>query len=503
MANTFFGLNIGVSGLYAANAGVDVTANNVANENTKGYSRQVISQSATEPIRVFQRYGMIGSGVEVTSIEQMRDKYYDVKYWNNHAKYGEESTKYNYMVQIEDYYNEINAEGFTAEYNNFYNALEELEKDPNNVTIKNQVINCAQSLCDYFNNISVSLTNIQTDVNEEIKNKVDRINTIATNLASLNKQINNIEVRGGEASDLRDKRSTLLDELSQIVNIDISETRGQNGTTHMNIRINGQDLVDGYNFNQLVTTPKETRRNASDATDLYEISWEGGMDFDEYSHSLKGELKGLLDIRDGCNLSIETKSGVTETVAGYNTSYKGIPHYQAQMNKFIATFVDTINNVFTKPNATNSDGEPGVEMFVAKYAGDISALNVAVNEVLLTDHNRLATTYDASKGESDASLVSDLLDLKNEKIINNTTASDFLQSVMSEIGIDVYRAKTFDTTYSTMKASIQNQRLSVMGVDEDEEGMDLMKFQSAYELCGKMLSVMTEMYNKLINEMGV
>ncbi|MBE5964198.1 MAG: flagellar hook-associated protein FlgK [Lachnospiraceae bacterium] len=503
MASTFFGLTIAYSGLQTYQIATNTTAHNISNIRTEGYTRQVTTLNAAESLRSYADYGTVGTGVEAVSVSQIRDAYLDDKYRDNLSNYGEYLSKYNYMVQIEDYYNEINAEGFTAEYNNFYNALEELEKDPNNVTIKNQVINCAQSLCDYFNNISVSLTNIQTDVNEEIKNKVDRINTIATNLASLNKQINNIEVRGGEASDLRDKRSTLLDELSQIVNIDISETRGQNGTTHMNIRINGQDLVDGYNFNQLVTTPKETRRNASDATDLYEISWEGGMDFDEYSHSLKGELKGLLDIRDGCNLSIETKSGVTETVAGYNTSYKGIPHYQAQMNKFIATFVDTINNVFTKPNATNSDGEPGVEMFVAKYAGDISALNVAVNEVLLTDHNRLATTYDASKGESDASLVSDLLDLKNEKIINNTTASDFLQSVMSEIGIDVYRAKTFDTTYSTMKASIQNQRLSVMGVDEDEEGMDLMKFQSAYELCGKMLSVMTEMYNKLINEMGV
>ena len=104
MANTFFGLNIGVSGLYASNAGIDVTANNVSNENTKGYSRQVLSQEASEPLRVFQRYGMIGSGVVVTSIDQMRDKYYDHKYWNNNAKYGEESSKFNYIIQIEDYF---------------------------------------------------------------------------------------------------------------------------------------------------------------------------------------------------------------------------------------------------------------------------------------------------------------------------------------------------------------------------------------------------------------
>ncbi len=503
MGSSFFGLTIAYSGLQTYQIATNTTAHNISNSQTEGYTRQTTTIDAAESLKTYAKYGTVGTGVEAVSVQQVRDAYLDDKYRNNLSNYGEYLSKYNYMVQIEDYYNEITADGFTAEYNNFFNALEELEKDPSNVTIKNQVINSAQSLCDYFNNISTSLTNIQTDVNEEIKNKVDRINTIGVNIASLNKQINNIEVRGGEASDLRDKRSTLLDELSQIVNIDIKETLGKNGTSHMNIRINGQDLVDGYNYNQLTTAPKETRRNVSDATDLYEITWEGGIAFDEYSNSLKGELKGLLDIRDGCNLSIETQSGVTVTEPSYNTSYKGIPHYQAQMNKFISVFTAEINNILTAQNATNAAGEAGVELFTTRYAGDISALNVAVNPLLLTNHDRLATTYDASKGESESSVVSDLLDLKTKKMINNSTADDFLQSVVSEIGIDVYRAKTFDTTYSTMKNSIQNQRLSVMGVDEDEEGMDLMKFQAAYEMCGKVMSVMAQMYDKLINEMGI
>lgn len=81
MANTFFGLNIATTGLYAANTGLTVSANNASNETTKGYSRQTVSQEATRALRVYQRYGAVGTGTEVTAITRNRDAYYDTKYW--------------------------------------------------------------------------------------------------------------------------------------------------------------------------------------------------------------------------------------------------------------------------------------------------------------------------------------------------------------------------------------------------------------------------------------
>ena len=86
MANSFFGLNIGTLGLYAANANLTVAANNIANEATEGYSRQKATQVATDPLRVHMRYGSVGTGVEVTEITRVRDEYYDYKYWDNQTK---------------------------------------------------------------------------------------------------------------------------------------------------------------------------------------------------------------------------------------------------------------------------------------------------------------------------------------------------------------------------------------------------------------------------------
>ena len=99
MASTFFGLTISYSGLQAASTSLNVTGHNVSNINTKGYSKQQASTEAAQSLRTFSTYGMLGAGVKVTGVSQLRDSYYDEKYRNNQANYGEYEAKENYMDQ--------------------------------------------------------------------------------------------------------------------------------------------------------------------------------------------------------------------------------------------------------------------------------------------------------------------------------------------------------------------------------------------------------------------
>ena len=85
MSSQFFGLNIAYSGLLAANANLNTTANNISNVQTEGYSRQAVDTQAAYPIRTFQRYGCAGAGVDTLAIERIHDDFYDNKYWNNRA----------------------------------------------------------------------------------------------------------------------------------------------------------------------------------------------------------------------------------------------------------------------------------------------------------------------------------------------------------------------------------------------------------------------------------
>ena len=190
MPSQFFGLNIAYTGLLANNAAMNTTANNIANVQTEGYSRQKVTQQAANALRTFQTYGCAGAGVETLAIERIRDEFYDGRYWDNNAKVGEYSQKQYYMQQIENYFddNGVNA-GFKTVFDQFMiKGMQELLKNPNDATTKTQFMGYASALTEYFNGLAGNLQKLQKDINQEIKLKVDEINSLAGEIANLNKQ---------------------------------------------------------------------------------------------------------------------------------------------------------------------------------------------------------------------------------------------------------------------------------------------------------------------------
>ena len=523
MASTFFGLSISYKGLQAAQTSITTTAHNLSNINTDGYTKQSVLLQASDALRTYSTYGTIGSGVNVVEIKQTRDSYYDEKYRNNCANYGQYEAKNNYMTQVEDYLNEFLLSGFSKEYGNFFDAVNQLTITPADTSAKNQLINNAKSMTDYFNTLANNLRNVQADANNEVKDTVEHINTLAQNITALNKQINQIQANYGNANDLKDERNALIDDLSKLVNISVSETDIGNNLTDLQITINGNSLVNGYNYHTLQTVSRDEPRNVSDAAGLYDIQWETGQPFNIYSTSLGGELKGLIDIRDGCNGEIEKYATttdddgnetyktdaegniLTDTVSKVdsNTNYKGVPYYQAQLNQFIQTFVSSINEILTK-GVTSDGSASGIPLFVMSDGSKaLTASSVTVNQDLIDNADLLATKYKESDGEANTSLIVDLINSKDAKIYDGGTGTYFLESIVSDMSIEASKAINFTKNYNNLKTTIHNQRLSVMGVDTDEEAMDLVKFQQAYNLSSKMMTVMNQLYDRLINNTGV
>jgi len=264
MPSQFFGLNIAYTGLLASNAALNTTSNNIANVQTEGYSRQQVSQQAASALRVFQNYGSAGAGVETIAVERVRDEFYDGRYWDNNAFVGEYSQKEYYMTQIEAYFddNGKNA-GFKTVFDQMMiTGLEELMKTPNDNTAKSQFLGYAGALAEYFNGVSGNLEKLQQDINQEIKLKVDEVNSLAGEIATLNKQINTIELTGVRANELRDRRALLMDQLSAIVDVDTLEIpvtdsnnpERETGAHRFIVKVaGGQILVDDSEFNGLVS----------------------------------------------------------------------------------------------------------------------------------------------------------------------------------------------------------------------------------------------------------
>lgn len=603
MANTFFGLNIGTTGLYAAKSGLNITAHNVANIETEGYSRQVIKQSADTPISTNNRFGMLGSGVAVNEIAQMRSQYYDEKYRSNNAILGMYDTRSYFMNEVQSYLNEIELEGFTTTFDSMYDSLQELAKDPANLTVRTQVTNYAMSMCEYFNSLSTNLDQVQTECNYEVKNQVSRINSLATQVATLTKQINTVEIGGQNANDLRDQRANLIDELSQIVNVTVTEREiGKVGMTEYIVRLDGQLLVDNYEARSLEVIPRTENMSQCDVDGLYDVYWDNGEKLNAESATLKGTLKALFEVRDGNNkenlqgFAEEVDDGATEititktnindlkdlnipaegkltigngeyaytsfTVTanedgtytytfqlkeearrqypegtrvsiGTTMDYKGIPYYRAQLNEFVRVFAQNFNEVHA--SGQNLNGDTGVNFFSAmnpmtaeqynlnsfgvkgaenvtmsEFESDplttqapyymLTAANFTISETIQMNPHTISAASDITNGVGNADIANKLLALKSDvSMFKQGDPAAFLQTLVGEVGVDTKASLNFAESQEDIVQAVTSQRLSVAGVDIDEEAMNLAKYQEAYNLAAKVIAVMSETYDTLIN----
>jgi len=621
MASTFFGLDIAKSGLYNYQAALNTTAHNVANGDTEGYSRQQVVQHTSTPLAISSRYGMQGTGVDITGIEQVRNLYYDTKYWDNNKLVGEYGTKEYYMLEVEGYFNEMTTEGFTNSFDNMFKGLEELGKNPSSYSVRAQVANYALNFTEYMNYMSTCLDSVQAEANSEINNVVSRINSIADQIAGLTREINSIETTSRmRANDLRDSRANLLDELSEIANVTAEEFThtGQEGVTEYVVRLDGQLLVDTYNVTTLECVPREEKENQTDIDGLFDLRWSNGVDFNMASETLHGSLKALIEVRDGNNcanlqglangsmgdtelvltntninnlddmnmpmegtirvgsreyaysgfsveiteddegnpsyvytfeLKEELKKDLddTATCVGNTVDYKGICYYQNKLNQFMRVFARKFNELHKQ--GVDLNGEFGLDFFTVKdaqpnafdvtgteytqpdtdetidqlYSTEMTyyrlmASNVTVNPELLTYVEKIAASSpDVEKteetepeeeggihnGVENTDILQLLMGLKTDRdMFKQGTPVSYLETLTAEIGIDSKKSQDLSAAQTNIQESIQNQRLSIMSVDTDEEALNLVKFQNSYNLNCHVVNVMQEIYDKLINNTG-
>lgn len=626
MVSQFFGLNIAASGLRAANAALNTTANNISNANTDGYSRQAVEQQASNALRVFTTYGCAGAGVDTIAIERIRDSFYDVKYRNNEALLGNVSQKNYYNGMIEQYLDDDGTTGFSTLFNKMQASLQSVMTAAGTTETKTTYVSNVKSITEYFNNVYTSLQNLQADVNAEIKLCADRVTAIGKEIASINQQINTIEMTGTTANDLRDKRDVLLDELSKIVSIETKESKiidetqpdRDTGATRFQIWVaNGYELVDMYEYKQMICVSRDDDEslNQNDITGLFDIKWANSSfkdgdnvkelaDFALDSKLIGGELQGLLAIRDGnngqyftgtgngvdadvtydadgeiesinsCTITVDVSlsylmdmdkctlpkdgtihigskfykydswsydGGSTYTFTldpdsltsvpddektvsvGYYNDYQGLPYYMEQMNEWIRQFSDEVNKIMvggytsdsldgvyllTGSMSTNSSAQYSYEELTSlsenKGYYNITAGNFEVNSVVLNNSDRLATKADITEGESEFGNLTKLNDMFNTaKIFRGATSGEFLTKVLADVALNRSNSNTLEETYTSLANTIENQRLSESGVDEDEEASNLVKYQNAYTLSSKMIQTLTEVYDRLILQTGV
>lgn len=305
MASTFFGLNIAVSGMNAYNALLNTTAHNISNTKTEGYSKQVVNQQAKKALSLKSSFGMQGAGVEVTDITNTRDSYYDYKYRKSTTTFGYYDAAKYYMSSMEDYLyvKDDKSGGLSTSLDSFFKSLINMTTDSTDTTKRAEAAGYADALGEYARKMSTNLQTLQSDLNTEISSTVRQINAYAEQIATLTKQINSIEVYGSPANDLRDQRARILDELSQLADVEITEKEPETGSGLYQyiVSLGGNILVDTYSYKTIEIETATTKDNQCDIQGLYGLRWSDGQSFNIRSSVLGGKLQALFEIRDGNN----------------------------------------------------------------------------------------------------------------------------------------------------------------------------------------------------------
>jgi flagellar hook-associated protein 1 FlgK len=303
MVTGIFGmLNTGKGALLAQQTGINVTGHNISNVNTEGYSRQKVVMETNMPVSAWP--GQVGTGVKAAQINRVYDSFLGIQMRDETASLGRWEAQESGLKNIDAIFNESNGYGLNQAMNEFWNSWQELSNNPSGITERNNVVEKGKALASVFCRIDGELTRAQRQADDNIKAAIGQINTLAGQIAALNKNISSAEVGGQKANDYRDQRDMLIKDLSSL--IDVKTFENNNGQVNV-ILGSGRPLVNEASVQSLSV---DTRSDG-----LSNIMWNDG-----YGTSVNitdnisgGKLKGWLELRD---TDINSYLGKLDSLAG-------------------------------------------------------------------------------------------------------------------------------------------------------------------------------------------
>jgi flagellar hook-associated protein 1 FlgK len=466
----FFGLDMALRALQAQQTGIDVSSHNVANANTEGYSRQNVTLVTTTPfappgMNRPATAGQIGTGSVAKDVQRARDLFLDAQWRGEAGNQANATNRSDALEQVEVILDEPQGDGLAALFNEYYRVWNELSNDPSAsaLPVRTTVVQQSLSLTTAFNRVASQLNTIRTGQDGEIQTDVAEVNDITAQVMDLNQTIVQIELTGQGANDLRDRRDSLMDRLSQLVQV----TSSENADGSINVMMGSQVLVNGV-------TAK---------TDLFTVPNPGNSGFVDVTFGSGGPAATL------------GTSGIAGRITARDTL---VPQYLDQLNTIAANLIAATNALHTAGFDVN--GAPGQPFFTGTDAASIS-----VNAAIQADPSKIAAsnTSGASGNNETALAIIRLRTSMSPPLAPGTpTSQTAYSSLVAGLGTDNRTARNEVSTQDALVDLLERRRQSLSGVSLDEEATNLLRYQRAYEAAARVLSTYDEMLDKLINGTG-
>ncbi len=556
-------ISIGSKALLAQQKGIYVTGNNIANVNTPGYTRQRVNLSSDVPVN--SGIGPVGTGVQTLGIERIYQRFLGVQINNETQTRGNWEARRDVAERIEMIFDESNGYGLSQAMYEFWTAWQDLSNNPSGPVERTVLIAKSQIMAETFSKNYQDLQTIQQDIDTLIEGTIDEVNLLSEQIARLNEKIIQMEAGGSTANDYRDQRELLLNELSNLIDIDTFENTAGGVTVSVG---SGQPLVEGT-FGYGLSTEMNAFGHLN-------VTWVDAVNNEvDITDSISdGRIKGLLDVRDldirnhmnrldnlaqsimdqvnslhagGYGLDGSTgndyfvgeaiASGVldslvtitAETGGAGNLSITLVPGGTAgsetvttdpitgDIRIAIEDGVSTRDDIaaalqshsaIASAVATAPGGTPwtlGVGSDTVALSGGSSALNMEVNPAIVLDERLIASaqSFDTVPGDKpgDNRNAIAIANLKSSRILSGNTATfdAYYESFVGDLGYAVQQASSSYSHQSEMVHQLENHRESISGVSVDEEMVNLVKFQNAYQAAAKLISTADEMMQSVLN----
>jgi flagellar hook-associated protein 1 FlgK len=465
MATINSALQIMTGALNADQAALNVTANNTANAQTPGYTRQIAVFQANDPITL---NGIsYGQGTQMVAAQSQRSLILNTNVDQQMQSQQATQSQWTSMQQVQDIFNQVTTStsgtspGSLGDLvTSFFNSVSQLETSPASTALRQGVLSAANTLAEQFNSSAAQLSAQTNALNQQVIGAVNQINPLLTSIAQLNQQITATSPHA-DAGALENQRQYDLQQLSKYIGISTIKTEN-NGLTITTT--SGALLVSEGKAFALTTG------NVSGNVHVFDTAPGSAGDITTAQASGGGQLAGLLTTRD-----------------------QNIPAIQNS--------IDTLaNSVATQVNAVqiagvDQNGNPGVALFniPGTVAGSAAGISVAFSNPALI---AAAGTGQGPGGNSNAVAMANLA---NQPIVAGQTTTDFYASFISNLGSTVSGLSTLNTAQQASLTQLQNQQSALSSVSLNEEAANLQTYEQAYQSAAQFFSMLQTVVTSALN----
>lgn len=457
MSINFSAFEIGKRALNANQFGINITGQNIANVNTPGYSkrRAQFAESSTVDISGKQ----FGTGVSVTGIEAFRDNLIESRIQIEKGVEGKFTAYRDALAPVETALNSSETGGLENAISSFFGAFRDLDASPNSLSLRSVAAQRGVNLAGSFQSTRAKLDTIRTDIDGQLRSTVDQVNNLSAHIAKLNTDIRRTESTGNDASALRDQRTELVNQISQLAGV--RQTPNSDGSINLTIG-EGRPLVTGDNSFQL---------QAVDTPPL-----------------------GFATITLGGQPAVIEEG----KILGYQQAMDEVTSQIDKLDNLAAAVVSRVNTLHT--TGTDLDGNAGGKFFTDTPA--VTAANISLDPAIKANPRLVVASALAQPGHNGtiAGQIAGLMTDATSTVGSETGSfSSIYGAMLSQTGEKLNYADTNLQTQAAIISQATAQRDSVSGVSIDEEAINLLQYQKAFEAAAKFIKVADEMTQTILS----